>query len=240
MPPPVRFITSFAVDGEQCITVLDTGEAESDGSRCRRPLAARRRAGSRARRDSLLANVLNADEYGVWVSGIAPVRDDDGCVVAAVTVDAPAVSRRRSAATRDRSQTLAAMLRAAAIRFSRAEVEAMTDGLTGLYNHRYLHERLQEELERAQRQGSRSPCSSVTATSSRATTTSTGTRPATPPLRASRASSRPIADALDLAARYGGEEFVLALIDTDGAGALTAAETIRTEIESVSAATADR
>ena len=41
------------------------------------------------------------------------------------------------------------MLQSAAIRFSRAEVEAITDGLTGLYNHRYLHERLEEELERA-------------------------------------------------------------------------------------------
>ena len=53
--------------------------------------------------------------------------------------------------TGDHSQTLAAMLQVAAIRFSRAEVEAITDGLTGLYNHRYLHERLEEELERARR-----------------------------------------------------------------------------------------
>ena len=41
-----------------------------------------------------------------------------------------------------RSHTLAAMLQSAAIRFSRAEVEAITDGLTGPYNHRYLHELL--------------------------------------------------------------------------------------------------
>ena len=46
------------------------------------------------------------------------------------------------------------MLQAAAIRFSRAEVEAITDGLTGLYNHRYLHERLEEELERGRRRES--------------------------------------------------------------------------------------
>ena len=45
------------------------------------------------------------------------------------------------------------MLQSAALRFSRAEVEAITDGLTGLYNHRYLHERLEEELERARRHG---------------------------------------------------------------------------------------
>ena len=44
------------------------------------------------------------------------------------------------------------MLQAAAVRSSRAELEATTDGLTGLYNHRYLHERLAEELARARQQ----------------------------------------------------------------------------------------
>jgi len=56
-------------------------------------------------------------------------------------VPASALLETRDAQT-DRSRTLAAMLQSAAIRFSRAEVEAITDGLTGLYNHRYLHERL--------------------------------------------------------------------------------------------------
>ena len=40
-----------------------------------------------------------------------------------------------------------------AVRLSRAEVDAITDGLTGPYNHRYLHERLAEELDRALREG---------------------------------------------------------------------------------------
>ena len=45
-------------------------------------------------------------------------------------------------------------LHSAALRFSRAEVDAITDGLTGIYNHRYLHERLAEEFENAaERQG---------------------------------------------------------------------------------------
>ena len=39
---------------------------------------------------------------------------------------------------------------------------------------------------------------------------------------------------VDLAARYGGEEFVLALVDTDAAGALTVAERIRAEVEASS------
>ena len=146
--PPVRFISSFALRGEQCVSVLDTGETEDDLSRCGDPWLPEDGLARVLAGESLLANVLNADDYGVWVSGIAPVLDAEGEVVAAVTVDAPAVESRGWSAEGDRSQTLAAMLRAATIRFSRAEVEAITDGLTGLYNHRYLHERLEEELER--------------------------------------------------------------------------------------------
>ena len=101
--------------------------------------------------ESLSANVLTADDFGVWISSAAPVRDAEGAVVAAVTVDAPALEGLGRPVSGDRSSMLSAMLQAAAIRFSRAEVEAITDGLTGLYNHRYLHERLEEELERARR-----------------------------------------------------------------------------------------
>ena len=179
--PPLRFITSFAMAGDQCISVLDTGETESEVSHCGDPWLAEDELARVLAQENTLANVLNADDFGVWVSGIAPVRDEKGTIVAAVTADAPVVESLARDLQADRSHTLAAMLQSAAIRFSRAEVEAITDGLTGLYNHRYLHERLQEELMRAQRRKSTSRCCSATATTSRPTTTPTGTRPATPP-----------------------------------------------------------
>ncbi|MGZ4200229.1 MAG: HD domain-containing phosphohydrolase, partial [Thermoleophilia bacterium] len=153
--PPVRFITSFAMVGDQCITVLDTGEVESEISHCGDPWLPEDDLARVLAGENLLANVLTADDFGVWVSSAAPVHDADGAIVAAVTVDAPALETVGRSVRADRSHTLAAMLQAAAIRFSRAEVEAITDGLTGLYNHRYLHERLEEELERARRSGSR-------------------------------------------------------------------------------------
>jgi hypothetical protein len=139
---PVRFVTSFAMVGYQCITVLDTGDTENEISHCGDPWLPEDELVRVLAGESLLANVLNADDFGVWVSGIAPVYDAQGAVVAAVTVDAPVVESLGRLVRGDRSHTLAAMLQSAAIRFSRAEVEAITDGLTGLYNHRYLHERL--------------------------------------------------------------------------------------------------
>ena len=233
--PPVRFVTSFALHGGECITVLDTGETQDDVSRCGDPWLPEDELSRVLAGENLLANVLNADDYGVWVSGIAPVSDARGRVVAAVTVDAPAVKSSGHAAAGDRSRTLAAMLRAAAIRFSRAEVEAITDGLTGLYNHRYLHERLEEELGRSQSSRSELSVLFVDCDQFKTYNDDYGHKAGDAALsriaRIIEANSR----RTDLAARYGGEEFVLALIDTDAAGAHAVAEVIRAEVESVNA-----
>jgi diguanylate cyclase (GGDEF)-like protein/excisionase family DNA binding protein len=233
--PPVRFITSYAMVGDQCITVLDTGETESDVSHCGDPWLPEDELVRVLAGESSLANVLIAGDVGVWVSGIAPLRDAAGAVVAAVTVDAPAVESLGRPEAGDRSPTLAAMLQSAAIRFSRAEVEAITDGLTGLYNHRYLHERLEEELERARRRESKLSLLFCDCDQFKAYNDDYGHKAGDAALariaRIIEACSRRV----DLAARYGGEEFVLVLIDTDDSGALTVAEHLRSEIEASSA-----
>ena len=87
----MRFITSFALIDGQCIAVLDTGETEEELSHLGEPWFAARPAGPGVGRRELRANVLTADEFGVWVTGMAPVCDASGAVVAAVTVDLPAV-----------------------------------------------------------------------------------------------------------------------------------------------------
>lgn len=229
--PPARFITSFALRGEQCVSVLDTGETDDDISRCGDPWLPEDELARVLGGESLLANVLNADDYGVWVSGIAPVLDGEGTVVAAVTVDEPAFGSRGRSTQGERAQTLAAMLRAAAIRFSRAEVEAITDGLTGLYNHRYLHERLQEELERCRRRDGQLSVLFCDCDLFKEYNDAHGHKSGDAALgriaRIFEANSR----RTDLAARYGGEEFVLALVDTGADGARTVAETLRREIE---------
>jgi diguanylate cyclase (GGDEF)-like protein len=221
--------------GDQCITVLDTGETENEGSHCGDPWLPEDELTRVLVGEALVANVLNADDFGVWVSGIAPVCDAQGTVIAAVTVDAPVVESLDRSVQGDHSHALAAMLQAAAIRFSRAEVEAITDGLTGLYNHRYLHERLEEELERARRRDSRLSLLFCDCDRFKAYNDLYGHKAGDAALgriaRIIEACSRRV----DLAARYGGEEFVLVLVETDAAGALLVAERIRAEVEASSA-----
>src|SRR5665647_2560042 len=148
--PPVHSITTFALQGDTCITVLDTGETPEDFSHVGDPWLPHDELAAVLSGDSLDANVVNADEFGVWVTCVAPLRAGDGDVAAAVTVDMPAVESGPSQRFhRDMSQDLSVMLQAASVRWSRAELEAITDSLTGLYNHRYLQVRLDEEIERA-------------------------------------------------------------------------------------------
>jgi GGDEF domain-containing protein len=224
--PPLRFVTSFAMAGDQCITVLDTGETENEVSHCGDPWLAEDELARVLAGESLLANVLTADDFGIWVSGDAPVCDAGGAVVAAVSVDAPAVEWFGQATAGERSRTLAAMLQSAAIRFSRAEVEAITDGLTGLYNHRYLHERLQEELERAERRDSKLSLLFCDCDHFKTYNDTYGHKAGDAALGRIARIIEACARRIDLAARYGGEEFVLVLIETGIGGALTVAESI--------------
>ena len=232
--PPVRFITTFVMVGDKCISVLDTGESERELSHLGDPWLPHDELAAVLAGERPEANALNADDFGVWITSVAAVCDAHGAVVAAVTVDVPAIEWAPDLQS-EQTHTLAAMLQAAAIRFSRAEVEAITDGLTGLYNHRYLHERLGEELRRADQRQERVSLLFCDCDHFKAYNDACGHKAGDEALariaRVIEAAGRRI----DLAARYGGEEFVLVLIDTDGAGALAVAERLRREVERVGA-----
>ena len=232
--PEVRFITTFALHGEQCIVVLDTGETEDDMSHVGDPYLPDDGLNGVLAGESLQTNVLTADEFGVWMSGLAPILDEKGAVVAVVSVDTAAVASSGLPKQGDHAHTLAATLQAAAIRFSRAEVEAITDGLTGLYNHRYLHERLEEELVRARRREGRLSVLFCDCDHFKAYNDEHGHKAGDAALARIARIIESCGRRSDLAARYGGEEFVLALTDTDTAGARIVAQRIRSEVETSS------
>jgi len=233
--PFVRFITSFIRAGDRCLSVLDTGETENERSHIGDPwLSGDQELSAVLDGKRLQANVISADEFGIWVTGHAPVCDRRGEVVAAVSVDVPALDWDAPACGEE-GRPLDAMLQAAAIRFSRAEVEAITDGLTGLYNHRYLHERLDEELERAQRHGEQLALLFCDCDQFKAFNDMHGHKAGDAAITAVARIIESSSRRCDLPARYGGEEFVLVAVETGRAGGLTLGERIRGEVERRSA-----
>jgi diguanylate cyclase (GGDEF)-like protein len=229
--PRVRFITSFTTVADGYITVLDTGDSADELSHVGDPWLphdelARVLAGQALAK----GNVLNADEFGVWVTGVAPLCDRQGVVSGAVTVDVPAIEWAPPE-RKNQSSTLAATLRSAAMRFSRAEVEAISDGLTGLYNHRYLHERLDEELRRAEHREAPLSLLFCDCDQFKVYNDTYGHKVGDQVLvRIARVLGK-ASRRVDLASRYGGEEFVVVLVGTDTAGALKVADRIRAEVQ---------
>lgn len=122
----------------------------------------------------------------------------------------------------------------------RSQEEAVTDGLTGLYNQRYFYSRLKEEIERAER--NRKPVSVIFCDMDRFKSFNDINGHALGDM-ALREIARIIKEskrAIDLAARYGGEEFALILPETDSSGAQIIAHRIRRRIAGFSFETRSR
>ncbi len=224
--PPVRYVTTQVERDGKHMIVVDAEEPESPEHS---------HLGEEVKADEELPlvlagergdmNLIFADGYGVWAAGLAPLRDEAGRIVGAVEVDIPALDI--VGLTSKMRQPQATMLETAASRLSRAEIDAITDGLTGLYNHRYLHDRLSEEIDRARSEGTQLTLLFCDLDHFKDYNDllghSTGDR-------ALRAVARIIEDSIrrvDLVARYGGEEFCVVLIETGAAEASEVAERIR-------------
>ena len=117
---------------------------------------------------------------------------------------------------------------------------AATDGLTGLANRRTLDQRLRLEWERAQRSGEPLALLMIDVDHFKAFNDRHGHQGGDEALRnVARVIGSNIRRPADLAARYGGEEFAVILPDTDGEGASTIAEHIRSAVEHLPPADGD-
>jgi two-component system cell cycle response regulator len=106
-------------------------------------------------------------------------------------------------------------------------VEAITDPLTGLHNHRYFHERLKELQD--QPVDRRAPASLLFCDLDRFKDVN-DQRGHLAGDRALRRVAQVLQEAVrgaDVAARYGGDEFALLLVDTAAEAALAVAERVR-------------
>jgi diguanylate cyclase (GGDEF)-like protein len=226
--PPTRFLTTHAQVDKRFVIGVDPEENEAEKSHLGDEIFVDDELPQVLAGERPQVNAVFADEFGVWITGLAPIRDAAGDVVAVAVADLPALSASESESLRgDGRQTFAAMLQTAAVRLSRAEIDAITDALTGLYNHRYLHERLSEELHRAR--DLQRPLSVLFCDLDhfKGYNDANGHSAGDVVLREVAHVIEQSVRNVDIAARYGGEEFVILLVETDRDTALAVAERIR-------------
>ncbi|MBC7082487.1 MAG: diguanylate cyclase [Firmicutes bacterium] len=112
-----------------------------------------------------------------------------------------------------------------------AERLAITDSVTGLFNHRHFQERLAEELARCERYGRYLSLLMIDIDDFKQYNDVLGHPAGDAALKAvARLLTRSVRST-DIVARYGGEEFVVILLEAQKAHALKVAEKIRARIE---------
>jgi diguanylate cyclase (GGDEF)-like protein len=116
--------------------------------------------------------------------------------------------------------------------YGRAQLLAMTDRLTGLWNHAELHQRLREEMARAERHGRPMSLLFADLDNFKGFNDSCGHRMGDDLLRQVAARINVSMRTTDFVARYGGDEFAVILPETPLNGASVACDNLRRAIES--------
>jgi len=109
----------------------------------------------------------------------------------------------------------------------RLELLAVTDGLTGLHNHRHFRDRLEEEFDRARRYGTPLSCLIFDVDNFKHLNDTYGHLQGDSVLREMAERVTTCVRKSDVVARYGGEEFTVILPQTGIVGAEAEAERIR-------------
>jgi diguanylate cyclase (GGDEF)-like protein len=115
--------------------------------------------------------------------------------------------------------------------YERTERSALTDGLTGLYNHAYFLQALRREVQRARRHRSRISVVLLDLDDFKKVNDSRGHVEGDKVLMKAASLVRGCVREIDVASRYGGEEFAVVLTETDRVGAHLVAERIRRRID---------
>ncbi len=108
---------------------------------------------------------------------------------------------------------------------------AITDGLTGLYNHRYFRDRLDQELERALRYRLPLSCLILDVDNFKRFNDTYGHLMGDSILKEIAERTQQCVRKCDIVARYGGEEYVVIMPQTNAEGGMVQAERIRELID---------
>ena len=177
------------------------------------------------------ANVVYVDSSGAWVSGIAPLKNREGRVVALVSADVPAMAA--TGPPGEVARTFSTLVQSAALRLTRLEIDAMTDFLSGLYNHRYLQDRLRQEVESTLDEGGEMSLLFCDIDKFKEYNDRFGHTAGDAALRAVAQIIDGCIRTVDVAARYGGDEFAVILVGTGANIASEVAERIRESVSQV-------
>jgi two-component system, cell cycle response regulator len=115
--------------------------------------------------------------------------------------------------------------------YERTERSAVSDGLTGLYNHAYFLQALRQEVLRSKRHGLKAALLLLDLDDFKRVNDQRGHVEGDRVLMKAAAIVRDSVREIDVAARYGGEEFAVLLPDTTRLGAFVVAERIRRRVE---------
>ena len=230
-PHVQAMVTSAPVDELRCMTVVDDddddrravppGDVEFCDDLELETLAGRRTG----------ANVVSVDRWGTWICAAAPIRAEDGTIVGLVTAArVPREGTPRGVTDSAVSDTFAQIMHTAGARQTRAEIESMTDALTGLYNHRRFHELLRDTVAGARDGGGDVALLFCDVDRFKDLNDRYGHLAGDDVLRRV---SRVLAASVrrgDVAARYGGDEFCVLLSAADMDAAVEVAERIREQV----------
>lgn len=117
--------------------------------------------------------------------------------------------------------------------FQAVKEQAVTDGMTGLYNRRYFEEFIKKEVDRADRQNQKFTVIGLDLDHLKQINDTYGHNYGDVAIKAIAEVLKNNARSIDVAARMGGEEFNLLLPGVDSAGGCIAAERIRKAIAAV-------
>ena len=231
--PPLRFLTTLAPAHDGWTMMVDPEEDPAFKSHIGDHVEGVGVLGDDVTRIDELRNVLVLDDFGLWVTVVVDLVDEHGDRVGLICADVapddhwPSDLGLRFAEPGD---TFASVIASATARLGRACVDAVTDGLTGLYNQRYFKQRLGEEVARAAEQGRPLALLFCDLDRFKSYNDRFGHSAGDEALRAVANVLLRSVRQVDLAARYGGEEFTLVLIDTTARRAGDVAERIRSGV----------
>jgi diguanylate cyclase (GGDEF)-like protein/PAS domain S-box-containing protein len=205
--PSVTRMRGYSVDEVMAGTLADSLAPHSleEARRVMAEQLARERAGERDLPLSRTVEVeLNhKDGHTIWSEVTATfLRDADGNPIGLLGVSRDITERKRAEEERERLH-------------GELEARAITDSLTGLYNHAYFYQRLAHEIERSGRYGHRFALVMMDVDAFKHYNDSRGHQAGDEALRLVGECIRSAMRRSDLAFRYGGDEFVAILLNAD-------------------------